>query len=207
MNALANHAGFRLRDDAAAAFNRVEARHGIFTVTSAKRSVGEQQELIDRWFDGGVYNRPPYLYEPARPAKTSAHVKGGGIAVDVTEWERFNRVAQDHGFRQSFPWDVVHFEYYPEHDKYSFSEIINNAGKAYNMETIILRDDGVVFHITPVKAYAFKDVEDYNAYRKVIRASGVSTSMLKPPAITSLKKMPAWRVKAIADRVGVTLPK
>lgn len=204
---LSNHPQHWLRDDAARAFDRVEAAHGRFTVTSAGRTIAEQQRLIDRWWQGGVYNRPPYLYEPARPPETSAHVRDGGVAVDVAEWQRFKDVAKDHGFVQSFLWDVVHFEYIPGRDNHRFDEVIESTLKGYGMETIILREDGTVFHITPVKAYAFKDVGDYNAYRKVIRASGISTSMLKPPAITSLKKMPAWRVKAIADRVGVTLPK
>lgn len=207
MAELTNHPGLWLRDDAAAALARVEAEHGAFTVTSAGRTVAEQNALIARWFEGGIFNRPPYLYEPARPPETSAHVRDGGVAVDVAEWQRFIQVAHAHGFRQTFSWDVVHFEYFPEHDKHRFTEIIESATKGYGMETIILREDGVVFHITPVKAYAFTSVKDYNAYRDVVSASGMATTLLKPPAITKLKKWPAWRVKAIANRMGVSLPK
>lgn len=108
---LKNHPGMWLRDDAAKAFDALEARHGVFTVTSAGRTVAEQQGLINRWFEGGIWNRPPYLYEPARPPETSAHVRDGGVAVDIQEWERFKIVAAEYGFYQTFNWDVVHFEY------------------------------------------------------------------------------------------------
>lgn len=200
---LKNHTGFTLRDDAAASFNRVEDVNGLFTVTSAKRTVAEQQTFIDRWNQGGTFNRPPYLYHPATPPETSAHVANGGRAVDILEYEKFSRVAEDHGFIRTFEWDVVHFEYFPEKDK--FFHTVDLTGKSYNMEFYILREDGTVFHITPVKAYAFTSVDDYNSWRSIVTASGVKTSMVKPPAITSLKPWPAWRVQAIADRLGVSL--
>lgn len=113
MRFLHNHPGFWLRDDAAAALDRLEADHGEFTVTSAGRTVAEQQALIDRWFQGGVYNRPPYLYEPARPPETSGHVRDGGVAVDIAEHERFASVCGPYGFVRPFSWDIVHFEYRP----------------------------------------------------------------------------------------------
>ena len=206
MATLANHPNLWLRDDAARAFDRVEAAHGRFTVTSAGRTVAEQQRLIDRWFAGGVYNRPPYLYEPARPPETSAHVRDGGVAVDVQEWRAFERVTGAYGFVQTFAWDVVHFEYFPDRDQFAGAGG-GSQKEGYGMETIILREDGTVFHITPVKAYAFTSPKDYNDWRKVVNSTGMATSMLKPPRLGSLKKWPAWRVQAIADRMGVTLPK
>lgn len=112
MATLANHPGFWLRDDAAAAFNRMEAERGKVTVNSAGRTVAQQQVLINRYAAGGKLNRPPYLFRPASPAGASNHVKNGGVAVDVREYERLNDYAHLYGFRQSFPGsDPVHFDY------------------------------------------------------------------------------------------------
>ena len=109
---LKNHSGFWLRDDAAAAFNRAEADHGVFIVNSAGRTEYEQQLLINRWNVGGVFNRPPYLYMPAMPARTSNHVAGGGIAVDISDWRRFAQICEQYGFRHTYPnSDPVHFDY------------------------------------------------------------------------------------------------
>lgn len=112
MSTLKNHPGDWLRDDAAAAFNALEDKYGVFTVNSAARSVAEQNEAIARWDRGGTYNRPPYLYEPARPAERSLHVKDGGIAVDIYEVSRFASVAGEFGFTHPYPGtDPVHFEF------------------------------------------------------------------------------------------------
>lgn len=117
MATLRNHPGYWMRDDAEASLARWEADHGKIAVNSAARSVAEQQRLINRWNQGGTYNRPPYLYEPKRPAEASAHVKDGGIAFDTPEWRRFLATAGDYGWVQTYPWDVVHFEYFPSKDK------------------------------------------------------------------------------------------
>lgn len=112
MATLQNHPGYWLRDDAAAAFNQAEADHGIFTVNSAGRYEWEQQDLINKWNQGGTYNRPPYLYKPAMPAKTSNHVAGGGKALDIGDWRRFAQVCQRYGFQHTYPdSDPVHFDY------------------------------------------------------------------------------------------------
>ena len=112
MATLRNHPGFWLRDDAAAAFDRAEAENGVFIVNSAGRTVAEQQNLINKWNQGGVYNRPPYLYQPASPASSSYHVKDGGIAVDIGDWRRFAQICERYGFRHTYPdSDPVHFEY------------------------------------------------------------------------------------------------
>ena len=145
MTALGNHPHLWLRDDAARAFNRLEAAHGRFTVTSAGRTVAEQQRLIDRWWQGGTYNRPPYLYEPARPPETSAHVRDGGVAVDIQEWQRFKEVAGAFGFVQTFVWDVVHFEYVGTGDEVMVAEddirwLMKQLGGS-NSRTTSLRQD------------------------------------------------------------------
>ena len=112
MATLRNHPGFWLRDDTAAAFDRAEADHGVFIVNSAGRSVAEQQNLINKWNQGGTYNRPPYLYRPASPASTSNHVANGGVAVDIGDWRRFAKVCHLYGFRHTYPTtDPVHFDY------------------------------------------------------------------------------------------------
>jgi len=112
MATLRNHRNFWLRDDAAAAFDRAEADHGIFIVNSAGRTVAEQQGLIDRWNRGGAANRPPYLYRPAMPATASNHVRNGGVAVDLADWRRFAQICGNYGFKHSFPdSDPVHFDY------------------------------------------------------------------------------------------------
>lgn len=112
MATLRNHPNFWLRDDAAAAFNQAEADHGIFIVNSAGRTVAEQQRLIDKWNQGGVYNRPPYLYKPAMPATASNHVRNGGVAIDIGDWRRFAQICRNYGFVHSYPdSDPVHFDY------------------------------------------------------------------------------------------------
>lgn len=112
MATLRNHRNFWLRDDAAAAFDKAEADHGIFTVNSAGRYEWEQQGLINKWNQGGTYNRPPYLYKPAMPAKTSNHVRNGGVAVDIGDWRRFAKICRDYGFVHSYPdSDPVHFDF------------------------------------------------------------------------------------------------
>ena len=112
MTTLANHSGFWMRDDAAQAFNRVEADHGLFTVNSAGRTEAEQNDFIARWDRGGAANRPPYLYAPARPATASNHVSHGGIAIDLGNWQSFLSVCAPYGFTHPFPTDVVHFEFH-----------------------------------------------------------------------------------------------
>lgn len=112
MATLKNHPGHWLRDDAAAAFDRAEADHGKFVVNSAGRTAAEQQALINRWRQGGTYNRPPYLYEPANPPESSNHVANGGIAIDIGDWRRFAAIAAAYGFSHPYPsGDPVHFEY------------------------------------------------------------------------------------------------
>lgn len=115
---LKNHPGYWLRSDAAASLARWEADHGWINVTSAGRYEWEQQALIDRWIRGGKYNRPPYLYNPKRPARASEHVKNGGEAFDTNEHSRFRRTSADYGWWQPYEWDVVHFVYDPRRDKH-----------------------------------------------------------------------------------------
>ena len=111
MAGLKNHPGLWLRDDAAAAFDAYEAAHGRRTVNSAGRTVAEQQEAINRWDKGGVYNRPPYLYPPARPAGASNHVAGGGVAVDIGDYNTFKQHSDAFGFKWFGQSDPVHFDF------------------------------------------------------------------------------------------------
>lgn len=109
MKALKNHPTMWLREDAADAFDAAEAKYGVFKVNRAGVTVADQQVLIDRWHKGGVYNRPPYLYQPAEPATSSNHVKA--IAVDLADWERFKSIAGEFGFAWQGSSDVVHFNF------------------------------------------------------------------------------------------------
>ena len=111
MAGLANHPGLWLRDDAAAALNAYETKYGRRQVNSAGRTPAEQQNLINRWDQGGTYNRPPYLYPPARPATASNHVKDGGIAVDIGDYNVFRQHAHEFGFKWYGSGDVVHFDF------------------------------------------------------------------------------------------------
>lgn len=108
---LKNHPGFELNDAAAAAFDAYEDKYGKRQVNSARRSVASQQGLINRWDQGGTYNRPPYLYEPARPAETSLHVRNDGEAVDIGDWRTFKEHCEEFGFRWYGDRDVVHFTF------------------------------------------------------------------------------------------------
>lgn len=112
MAQLKNHPELWLRDDAAKAYDAAEAAIGVMRTNSAGRTEAQQQHLINRWDKGGPSNRPPYLYAPARPARTSNHVANGGIAVDTSDWRRFAQVCEQFGFTHPYPsGDPVHFEY------------------------------------------------------------------------------------------------
>lgn len=111
MATLKNHPGFWLRDDVALQFDYFESQHGVITLNDAGRTAAEQQALIDRWDRGGTYNRPPYLFEPARPPYNSNHVAYGGIAFDTASIEHCLKYGREYGFIRPYDWDVVHFEY------------------------------------------------------------------------------------------------
>lgn len=108
---LKNHPGFWLRDDAAKAYDAMEAKYGKQTLNSAGRTEGEQQNLINRWDQGGPSNRPPYLYQPARPANTSPHVANGGIAVDMAAGKSIQDKMAEFGFVWFGPSDPVHYNF------------------------------------------------------------------------------------------------
>ncbi|UVK59038.1 endolysin [Microbacterium phage Cen1621] len=108
---LKNHPGMWLRDDAAAAINALEDKYGVIRINSAGRHEWEQQALIDRWHKGGAANRPPHLYRPAEPARTSNHVKDGGIAVDVYNYRDDRAKLEEFGFKWYGTADPVHYEF------------------------------------------------------------------------------------------------
>lgn len=111
MGALKNHPGMWLRDDAAAAINALEDKYGVIRINSAGRTPAEQNELIRRWDRGGWQNRPPYLYEPARPAERSNHVANGGIAVDVYNYTSDRAKLNEFGFEWYGNGDRVHYTF------------------------------------------------------------------------------------------------
>ena len=118
MTTLSRHPGMWLSDEAAAAWERLENDHGTIRLNSAGRYEWEQQTLINRWYKGGTYNRPPYLYRPAEPASTSNHVRNGGIAVDTPDIAKL-LAHSDYGFTQTHPLsDPVHFEYVLANDRH-----------------------------------------------------------------------------------------
>jgi len=111
MATLKNHPGFWLNDQAAAAFDAWEDKYGRRQLNSAGRTVADQQNLINRWNAGGEYNRPPYLYQPASPASTSPHVRNGGAAVDLADWQSAKATSGEFGFAWFGNGDVVHFNF------------------------------------------------------------------------------------------------
>lgn len=109
---LKHHPTMFLRGDAAAAINKAEDERGVLRISSAGRTLTEQQTLINRWNAGGRRNRPPYLYQPAAPAATSNHVDNGGEAIDTPDFNRFNDYSEAYGFKQTYPkGDPVHFDF------------------------------------------------------------------------------------------------
>jgi len=118
MARLKNHPQFWLRDDAAASFDRLEATLGVISVNSAGRYPNDQQALINRWKQGGVKNRPPYLYKPQEPATASNHVKNGGQAVDTSHITLMLQRGREFGWTRPFSGDPVHFEYNASLDRH-----------------------------------------------------------------------------------------
>lgn len=114
---LVNHPSYWLEAEAADSLARLERDHGVISINSAGRSEAEQQSLINRWDRGGWQNRPPYLYEPARPARTSPHVIDGGTAIDTSEISRMLRISGKYGWYRSHSYDLVHFKYDPARDQ------------------------------------------------------------------------------------------
>lgn len=121
MAVLKNHPGMFLNGAAAASLARVEDEKGrAIGISSAGRTPAEQQALINRWARGGAANRPPFLFEPARPASASPHVRNGGEAIDVPNeadraWMKIHAV--DNGWSFPIPSDRVHAVYNPANDR------------------------------------------------------------------------------------------
>ena len=106
MASLKNHPGMWLRDDAAAAINALEDKYGVIRINSAGRTVAEQNKLI-RDYDRGV----PNIFNPARPAETSNHVRNGGTAVDVYNYTSDRAKLNEFGFQWYGPSDPVHYTF------------------------------------------------------------------------------------------------
>lgn len=108
---LKNHPGMWLNDAAASAINSLEDKYGVIRINDAGRYEWEQQELINRWDRGGPGNRPPYLYNPARPANTSNHVRNGGESVDVYNFTDDRAKLNEFGFEWYGTSDPVHYTF------------------------------------------------------------------------------------------------
>lgn len=108
---LKNHPGMWLNDAAADAINALEDKHGVIRINDAGRTEATQQSLINRWDAGGTYNRPPYLYEPYRPAANGPHVRNGGEAVDVYNYTDDRAKLNEFGFEWYGPSDPVHYTF------------------------------------------------------------------------------------------------
>lgn len=108
MAGLKNHPGMWLNDVAAAAYNAFEDKYGVQVVNSAGRTEAEQQNLINLWHSP---NRPAWLFKPAEPASTSPHVRNGGAAVDMRDYNSLRNKLAEFGFVWYGPGDPVHFNH------------------------------------------------------------------------------------------------
>jgi hypothetical protein len=112
MKNLVNHKGFQLRDDAADSLARYEHDHGVITIDSAYRSQAEQDKLIYKYaHPQSKYDKPPYLYQPARISKHTA-----GTAIDTPNAKARAVSMAAYGWRFLFEYDKVHLEYNPALD-------------------------------------------------------------------------------------------
>lgn len=138
MSNLTNHPSYWLADDAAASLNRYEQTHPKINMTDGGRTVAQQQALINRWYQGGAQNRPPYLYKPYEPAASGPHV--GGHALDTEDYTRFAQTAGDYGWVHNLPSsDPVHFIYDASRDKHKGGT--STSGGATGSEVVRQRQD------------------------------------------------------------------
>ena len=189
MASLKNHPGKWLRDDAAAAFNEAEDKHGIFTVNSAGRTVAEQNELIRRWKVGGKYNRPPYLYQPAS-VEGSNHVRNGGVAVDIQDYNRFKAIAANYGFKWLGSSDPVHFDFVgrPGGGSASTSDLVKAEQNFLNIvQGEKLQVDGIR---GPATIAAYKRYQQYLASRGWYAISARSWARIL--SCWSPARIPSW---------------
>lgn len=134
MKSLKNHNGMLLRNDAADSWNRFEKDHGVHAVNSAYRSQAEQNVLLNRYANPkSKYDRPPYLYAPARISRHTS-----GIAVDTPNAEALSRTTRDYGWLFLFSYDAVHLEYNPAYDKHK--SILAFRGPKYS-EGVVNQQD------------------------------------------------------------------
>ncbi|QDF15988.1 endolysin [Microbacterium phage MonChoix] len=104
---LKNHPGMWLRADAADAINDLEDKYGVIRINRAGATEADQQKIIDAWDRGDRDG----LFPPARPAKASNHVKDGGIAVDVYNYNDDRAKLNEFGFQWYGKSDPVHYTF------------------------------------------------------------------------------------------------
>jgi hypothetical protein len=169
MTNLRNHPGFWLATAAEASLARFEAKYGKIPISSAGRTEAEQNALIHRYFVvGGVHNRPPYLYAPARPATASRHVFGGGVAIDTSGngISLMHAHGEEYGWYFNFNYDAVHFEYEESKDLHRsartsgfVSQVVKNEQSWLNTSRgEKLKTDGVA---GPTTVAAFKRYQQF----------------------------------------------
>lgn len=170
MARLKNHPGMWLNDAAAAAYNAFEDKYGVQQLNSAGRTEVEQQGLINRWDQGGKYNRPPYLYAPARPAGTSPHVRNAA-AVDMARAGDLKDELAEFDFVWFGPGDPVHFTHNGSR------RFLDNGGPAEGFSQTVANEQnflnaarGETLEVDGIRGP--KTIAAYKRYQEYLRSRG-----------------------------------
>lgn len=109
MRPLKHHPSILMRNDAADALDALEDKYGPIIINRGSVSEAVQQGLIDRWNKGGPANRPPFLYQPKSPARSSDHVQG--IGLDVYNYTDDRAKLKEFGYEWYGKSDPVHYTF------------------------------------------------------------------------------------------------
>lgn len=181
MAALVNHPGMWLAPEAAAAINALEKEFGPIRINRAGVTKTEQQAAIDRWDRGGPANRPPFLYEPKRPAEESDHVPG--LAVDVYNYTGDRGKLEKYGFKWYGPKDPVHYTFVGRSGGGSTSP----ETKDEDMDFFNLQGKGGSHRAGLFAAYRGNDDGKLYARRLTVDALGVGVPTVPNEALPALK--------------------
>jgi peptidoglycan hydrolase-like protein with peptidoglycan-binding domain len=165
--ALKNHPGMWLADAPANAINALEDKYGVIKINDAGRTPETQQSLINRWYQGGTYNRPPYLYQPYEPAENGPHVRNGGEAVDVYNYTDDRAKLNEFGFEWYGPSDPVHYTFKGWNGAGSGAAFSNTVAVEQNYLNVARGEKLAVDGIRGPKT-----VEAYARYQTFLRAYG-----------------------------------
>lgn len=222
----------RLNNDAALSVARLDALNprGYLSINSAYRSDAEQQVLVDRWNAGGKYNRPPYLYEPARVGKSPHRT---GRALDTSDIDFMLTTGYDHGWRRTYDYDKPHFEYFAQYDNHKESpltekeigmieKLIQINGKVYGVGFGLIkhiRDDVQLTDLRNIrpdlKTVELTDNRCVEAFGQYLDANAIDPLAIDPngyvldPFDGSYKQGNAWseeratraELRALAERI------